>query len=96
MRPKPKRVPRKARALPQKARADFAGTLLRSLDAKEEDRVDIAWKAEVMRRLREIESGEARLIPWTRVRRQLESTVSRGPASVRGALVRIGGKDVEP
>ncbi len=64
--------------LPPKARADIAGTLLRSLDDNEETGVDAAWAVEVEDRLREIESGRARLIPWQRVRRRLDSAVSRG------------------
>jgi hypothetical protein len=60
------------------ARADIAGTLLRSLDAREDTGVDAAWAVEVDRRLGEIESGEAKLIPWQRARRRLESAVSRG------------------
>jgi putative addiction module component (TIGR02574 family) len=75
---KARQVLRDALALPPKARADIAGTLLRSLDAKEEVGVEAAWAAEVERRLREVESGEAKLVPWERVRRRLESTVSRG------------------
>ena len=75
---KAQQVLREALALPPKARADIAGTLLRSLDAKEDAGVDAAWAVEVEHRLREVESGEAKLIPWVRVRRRLESTVSRG------------------
>jgi putative addiction module component (TIGR02574 family) len=75
---KAQQVLREALALPPKARAEIAGTLLRSLDLREEAGVDAAWEVELDRRLREIESGEAKLIPWERVRRRLESTVSRG------------------
>ena len=71
-------VLREALALPPKARADIAGTLLRSLDAREETGVDAAWAVEVERRVREVESGEVKLIPWQRVRRRLQSAVSRG------------------
>ena len=75
---KARQVLREALALPPKARADIAGTLLRSLDVPEEAGVDAAWAVEVERRLREVDSGEAKLIPWQRVRRRLEATVSRG------------------
>jgi putative addiction module component (TIGR02574 family) len=78
---KAQQVLREALALPPKARADIAGTLLRSLDATEDAGVDAAWAVEVEDRLREVESGEARLIPWERVQRRLESTVSRGRKS---------------
>jgi putative addiction module component (TIGR02574 family) len=75
---KARQVLREALALSPKARADIARTLLRSLDASEEPGVDAAWAVEVERRLHEIESGEAKLIPWERVRRRLEATVGRG------------------
>ncbi len=75
---KAQQVLREALALPPKARADIAGTLLRSLDERDDSGVDAAWAAEVEDRLGEIESGQAKLIPWHRVRRRLESRVSRG------------------
>jgi putative addiction module component (TIGR02574 family) len=80
---KAQQVLREALALPPKARADIAGTLLRSLDATEEAGVDAAWAVEVEHRLREVESGAAKLIPWERVRRRLESTVPQ-PQRCRG------------
>ena len=75
---KARQVLREALTLPPKARADIAGTLLRSLDAPEEAGVDAAWVVEVEQRLREVDSGEAKLIPWDRIRRRLEAAVSRG------------------
>ena len=75
---KARQVLKEALALPPKARADIAGTLLRSLDASEEAGVDAAWAVEVEQRVREVDSGAARLIPWERVRRRLEAAVSRG------------------
>ena len=44
---KARQVLREALALPPKARADIAGTLLRSLDVPEEAGVDAAWAVEV-------------------------------------------------
>ena len=73
-----RQVLRDALALPPKARADIAGTLLRSLDAPDEAGVDAARAVEVEQRLREVDSGETKLIPWERVRRRLEVAVSRG------------------
>jgi putative addiction module component (TIGR02574 family) len=75
---KAQRVLKEALALPPTVRADIAGTLLRSLDDSEEAGVDAAWAIEVHDRLREIESGRVKLIPWQRVRRRLDSVVSRG------------------
>jgi len=78
MRSKAQQVLRNALALSPKARADIAGTLLRSLDGTEDAGVDTAWAAEIERRLREIESGKAKLVPWERVRRRLDAAASRG------------------
>jgi hypothetical protein len=75
---KVRQVLREALALPPRARADIAGTLLRSLDVPEEPGVEAAGLVEIERRLREVESGVAKLVPWDRVRRRLEATVNRG------------------
>ena len=78
MRSKAQQVLRDALGLSPKARADIAGTLLRSLDATEDADVDAAWAAEIERRLREVASGKAKLVPWEQVRRRLDVAVSRG------------------
>jgi putative addiction module component (TIGR02574 family) len=75
---KARQVLREALALPPKARADIAGTLLRSLDAPQQASVEAAWAGEVGRRLREVASGEAKPFPWERARRLLEAAVSHG------------------
>jgi putative addiction module component (TIGR02574 family) len=78
MRSKAQQVLRSALALSPKARADIAGTLLRSLDATEDTDVEAAWAAEIERRLRQIDSGRAKLVPWEQVRRRLDAVASRG------------------
>jgi putative addiction module component (TIGR02574 family) len=75
---KARQVLREALALPPRARADIAGTLLRSLDASEQSGVEAAWAAEIERRLGELDAGKVKLIPWDRVRRRLETAVVRG------------------
>jgi putative addiction module component (TIGR02574 family) len=57
--------------LPPEARAALAGSLIDSLDATVDDNVEAAWDAEIARRLREIQEGQATLIPWSEVRRRL-------------------------
>ncbi len=69
---------REALQLPPKARADIAGTLLRSLDAKDDPDVERAWATEVERRVAEVDSGKVKLVPWERTRRRLR-------AGLRGA-----------
>jgi putative addiction module component (TIGR02574 family) len=76
-----RQVLRKALALPPKARADIAGTLLRSLDVDDDDTdVEDAWAAEVERRFKDVESGKVKLIPWDTVRRRLRATLKRANA----------------
>jgi putative addiction module component (TIGR02574 family) len=78
--PRAQRVLPEALQLPPKARADIAGTLLRSLDAKEETNVEEPWAAEVERRVAEVDSGKVKLVSWSQVRRRLRSGLRVGRA----------------
>ena len=78
MRPKTQQVLRDALSLPPKARADIAGTLLQSLDVDDEPDLEAAWALEIERRLRDVEAGRAKLIPWDQVRRRLRAGLRRG------------------
>ena len=80
MSPRTQQVLREALLLPPKARADIAGTLLRSLDAREDPNVEEAWAAEVERRVVEVDSGTVKLVPWDRVRRRLRTGLRIGRA----------------
>jgi putative addiction module component (TIGR02574 family) len=77
---KAQRVLREALNLPPRARADIAGTLLRSLDQSEDPGVESAWEAEVERRIHDVDSGRVKLVPWTQVRRRLQTALRRGRA----------------
>jgi putative addiction module component (TIGR02574 family) len=57
-------------ALSRKERADLALRLIRSLDEGAEEDVDAYWKEELVRRSRQIDSGEAELIPAEEVFRK--------------------------
>jgi putative addiction module component (TIGR02574 family) len=57
----------KALALPDKERAELAGNLIASLDATMEQDVDAAWQQEVVRRSRDVQSGEVDTVPWEEV-----------------------------
>jgi putative addiction module component (TIGR02574 family) len=63
--------------LPSEARARLAAELLRSLDDEEEPldqaEYDAAWGAVIERRLREIESGAVKAVPWSEARRRILS-----------------------
>ena len=51
--------------LPRKVRARLAERLISSLD--EEDEIEAAWNQEIERRVREVDSGEVKLIPGKQV-----------------------------
>ncbi len=78
MSPKAHQVLRQALRLPPKARADIAGTLLQSLDVDDNADVEAAWAIEIERRLKEVESGKVKLVPWEQVRRRLRAGLKRG------------------
>ena len=54
---------RKARALPPEDRARLAEELLASLHDHPDPEIEAAWDEEIRRRIAEIESGTAKLIP---------------------------------
>ena len=66
---------RKARALPPEERVRLAEELLSSVQDSDNE-VDAAWEEEIKRRIEEIESGTAKLIPaeevFAEVRRLLK------------------------
>jgi putative addiction module component (TIGR02574 family) len=62
---------KQALRLPPEARAALAGSLLDSLDQEVDEDAETAWHAEIDRRLKEIDSGEAKLIPWSEARRKI-------------------------
>ena len=70
-------IMRKALALPLKARAALAGSLLESLDEHPPDQgIEAAWSEEITRRIEELDSGKVQLIPYEEVRRRLMARLS--------------------
>jgi putative addiction module component (TIGR02574 family) len=61
---------KKALTLPDKERADMAGSLINSLDDTVDENADAAWQDEVARRLEDVRSGKVKTIPGDEVRRQ--------------------------
>ncbi len=61
---------KRALALPDKERAELAGTLIDSLDSTVDEDTDAAWQGEIARRLEEIRSGKVQSIPWSEVRKK--------------------------
>ena len=64
-------VLKEALKLPPEARAALAGTLLDSLEESVDRDAEAAWEAEISLRLREIDQGKVRLIPWAEARARI-------------------------
>jgi len=60
-----------ASELSDNERAELAGLLLETLDGEPDPGVEAAWADEVERRVRQIDSGEVKMIPWEQVRAEL-------------------------
>lgn len=69
---------KEAMRLPVGARAALAAELIQSLEGGEHDEeVEAAWAVEIKRRVAEIESGTATLVPWEDAERQILATIAR-------------------
>lgn len=64
----PSKLLKEALKLPPEGRAALAGALLESLDQEMDQDAETAWEAEINRRLRDLDSGAVRPIPWTEAR----------------------------
>jgi putative addiction module component (TIGR02574 family) len=62
---------KEALKLPPEARAALAGTLLDSLDETVDRDAESAWEAEVIMRLKEIDEGKVKLVPWAEARARI-------------------------
>jgi putative addiction module component (TIGR02574 family) len=60
-----------ATELSDRERAELAGMLLESLESELDPSIEAAWADEVERRIRQVDSGEVKLIPWEQVRADL-------------------------
>ena len=60
-----------AMRLPDEQRAALAAALIESLDHEVDDDDETAWSAEIARRLREVESGQVKTIPWPQARQMI-------------------------
>jgi putative addiction module component (TIGR02574 family) len=62
---------KEALKLPPEARAALAGTLLDSLDDTVDRDAESAWEAEILLRLKEIDQGKVKLMPWSEARTKI-------------------------
>jgi putative addiction module component (TIGR02574 family) len=67
----PAELLKEALQLPPDARAALAGSLLDSLDQEVDEDAEIAWQSEINRRIKEIDSGEMKTVPWSEARRKI-------------------------
>jgi putative addiction module component (TIGR02574 family) len=68
-----------ASELPETERAELAGRLLESLHGEPDEDVEAAWAQEIERRVREIDNGEVKTIPWEEVRAKLYARLRDKP-----------------
>ena len=66
----------RALRLPQSARASLAGQLLVSLDDGLDTDSDEAWREEIRRRVKSLDDGTAKTVPWEDVERALLAKVN--------------------
>ena len=61
----------RALELPVEARAALAGSLIDSLDETIDEDAEAAWADEIDQRIRDLDSGKAKTIPWAKARRMI-------------------------
>jgi putative addiction module component (TIGR02574 family) len=71
----PAELLREALDLPEEARAALATSLLDSLETETDADAEERWREEIVRRLDEIDSGAAEMVPWDESRRRLWSHI---------------------
>ncbi len=67
----------KALSLRESDKAELMGILIRSVESDIEEGAAEAWRVEIQRRAKQIESGAVQSIPWEVVRERL-NRASRG------------------
>lgn len=61
----------KASILSDEERATLAGLLIESLESEADPDVEEAWRAEIERRVAELDAGTAETVPWEIVKAEL-------------------------
>jgi len=60
-----------AMRLPDEQRAALAAALIESLDQGIDEDAEAAWSAEIACRLRQVQSGDVKTVPWTQARKMI-------------------------
>jgi putative addiction module component (TIGR02574 family) len=66
---------KKALTLPVSERAELAGSLIESLDETDDQSVEAAWENEIVRRMKDLDSGKVKPISLDEARRRLSSAL---------------------
>ena len=66
-----------ARKMPAVERAELAGRLIETLDEEVDADAEHLWSVEIARRVKELDEGTARTVPWAEVQRQLREPRAR-------------------
>jgi putative addiction module component (TIGR02574 family) len=64
---------REAKSLSEADRAELAGRLLETLHGEPDEDVEAAWAEEIERRVRQLDAGEVKTIPWEEVRAKMHA-----------------------
>lgn len=62
---------KRALSLDEEDRASIAGALIESLHGKPEPGVEVAWEAEIRKRVMELDRHAVKTVPWSEVRKRL-------------------------
>jgi len=65
--------------LPAKERAAVARSPIRSLDEGIDPDAEAVWAVEIRRRVRDLNAGKTKLVPWSEVRRKLYRKIKSVP-----------------
>jgi putative addiction module component (TIGR02574 family) len=72
------KVLEEAMALTPEQRLDLAAELLASVDGEPSETWEVAWRAELDDRMREVEMGTVQPVPWAEARARLRARLARG------------------
>jgi len=68
----------KALTLSEEERADLACSLIDSLDATVDEDAKSAWDQEIAQRVSDLDSGQAKTVPWEELRGRISTKLSNG------------------
>ena len=66
-----------ALTLPPDERARIAAELIASLDETEDPGVEVAWAAEIERRIAEVDSGETETVSWEEAHARIRNKIKK-------------------